>query len=166
MPAWTGRPGRKVVRADGLSISPDGRGLNGRGLDLASHAQLTADAVVDRLVDFGVLLQELLGVLPALAEPLASVREPRAALFDDALLDAQIQQVACSGDAFAVHHVELGLAEGRRDLVLHHLQARKPADDHVAVLYARDAADVHPHRRVELQRAAARSGFRIAEHHA
>ena len=82
------------------------------------------------------------------------------------LSTAEVEQVARLRDALAVHHVELGLAEGRRDLVLHDLHARAPADDDVAVLDAGDAADVHADRRVELQRAAAGRRFRIAEHDA
>jgi hypothetical protein len=69
-------------------------------------------------------------------------------------------------DPLAVHHVELRLAERRRDLVLHDLHARAAADDLVAVLDGADAPDVDAHRRVELQRAAAGRGLRVAEHHA
>ena len=69
-------------------------------------------------------------------------------------------------DPFAVHHVELGLAERRRHLVLHHLDPRPAADHGVAVLDARDAADVHPDRGIELQRPPAGRGFGIAEHDA
>ena len=116
-------------------------------------------------MDFGVFLQELLRVLAALAEPLAAVREPGAALFDNALIDGKIEQIAGARNPFAVHHVELGFAERGRHLVLDDLDARPAADHDVAVLDARDAADVHAHRRVELQRAPASGGFRIAEHH-
>ena len=112
------------------------------------------------LIDLRIVLQELLRVLAPLAEPLAAVREPRAALLDDPLVDAEIEQVAGLRDAFAVHDVELGFAERRRDLVLHHLDARAAADDDVAVLDAGDAPDVEPHRGVELQRAAAGRRFR------
>ena len=82
------------------------------------------------------------------------------------LSTAEIEQIARARDAFAVHHVELGFAERRRDLVLHDLHAGAAADDDVAVLDAGDAADVDADRRVELQRAAAGRGFRIAEHDA
>ena len=118
------------------------------------------------LADVRVVLEELLGVLAPLAEPLAAVGEPRAALLDDPLVDGEVEQVARARDALAVHDVELGFAERRRDLVLDDLHARAAADDGVAVLDAGDAADVHAHRRVELQRAAAGRRFRVAEHHA
>src|SRR5262249_4729120 len=130
----------------------------------ARHAELAADALLDRLVRVRIVLEELLGVFAALAETLAAVGEPRAAFLDDPLVDGQVEQIARARDALAVHHVELGLAEGRRDLVLHDLHARPSADDDIAVLDARDAADVHTDRGVELQRPAAGGGFRIAEH--
>ena len=63
------------------------------------------------LRDVGVLLEELLGVLAALAEALAVVGEPGAGLLDDAGLDAEIDELADLGDALAVHDVELDLLE-------------------------------------------------------
>src|SRR5688572_5433724 len=139
---------------------------DGRELRFAREAELLADAFVDRLPNVAILTQELLRVLAPLAEPLAAVREPRAALLDDALLDGEIEQVSFLGNPLAVHHVELGLTERRRHLVLHDLDARAAADHLVAVLDAGDAPDVDAHRRVELQRAAARGRFGIAEHDA
>src|SRR4051812_9664812 len=130
------------------------------------QAELAADALVDRLEDLRVVLEELLDVFAALTEALAVIGEPRAALFDDALVDREVEQVPGLRNAFAVHDVELGLAEGRRDLVLDHLHARAAADHDVAVLDRGDAADVHPNRRVELQRAAAGCRFGVAEHDA
>ena len=76
-------------------------------------------------------------VLAALAEALAVVGEPGAALLDDPVLDAEVEQVAFARDALAVHDVELGLAERRRHLVLDDLDARAAADDLIAVLDAR-----------------------------
>src|SRR5690606_40763697 len=64
----------------------------------------------------------------------------------------------------AVHDVELGLLEWRSDLVLDHFDAGFVADDLVAFFDGADAADVEPHRRVELERVAARGGFGVAEH--
>src|SRR5215471_7889675 len=112
----------------------------------------------------GVVLQELFDVFAPLAETLAAIREPRARFFDDPLVDRQVEQVAGPRNALAVHHVELRLAEGRGDFVLDDLHARTATDDHIAVLDARYAADIHPHRRIEFQRAAARGRFGIAEH--
>src|SRR2546422_6116031 len=140
--------------------------LHGCRFGFARHPQLAANPFLNRLIDVRVLFQELLGVLATLAEPFAAVREPRARLFDDAFVDGQIEQVAGARDAFAVHDVELRFPERWRDLVLHDLDARAATDDGVAVLDARNAADVHPHRRVELQRAAAGRRFGIPEHDA
>ena len=65
-----------------------------------------------------------------------------------------------------VEDVELRLPEGRRHLVLHHLDARAVADHLLAVLERRDAPHVEPHRGVELERVAAGGGLGVAEHHA
>src|SRR5258708_30518404 len=94
---------------------------------LACHAELLADLLVDRPEDLRVVLEELLGVLAPLAQALATVGEPGAALLDDALVDGEVEEIAGLGDPFAVHHVELRLAEGRGDLVLHDLHARPAA---------------------------------------
>ncbi len=63
--------------------------------------------------DARILLQEELGVLPALAETLTVIGEPGAGLLDDPGLDAEIDQLAGLGDALAVHDVELDLLERR-----------------------------------------------------
>jgi hypothetical protein len=55
---------------------------------------------------------------------------------------------------------------GRRHLVLDHLDLGFVADDFFALLDGAGAADVQPHRGVELQRVAAGGGFGAAEHHA
>src|SRR5262245_33622644 len=146
--------------------TPDPTYLHDRGFGVADETELAADAVFDGAADIRVLLEELLRVLAALAQTLAAVREPRARLLDDPLVDREIDEIAGARDAFTVHHVELGLAERWRDLVLHHLDPRATADHGVAVLDARDAADVEPDRRVELERAPARGRFGVAEHDA
>ena len=104
----------------------------------------------------GLAFEMGLGVLAALAEADAVEGEPGAGLLDDAGLDAEVDQFARLGDAFAVHDVELDLLERRSDLVLDHLDPRLVADDLVAVLDRADAADVEPDGGVELQRVAAR----------
>ena len=83
----------------------------------AFFQHLAADLVHQRRV----VAQELLGVLPALAQADVAVVEPGAALVDELVLDGQVEQVAFAADAAVVHQVELGLAERRRDLVLDHL---------------------------------------------
>src|SRR5262245_66497354 len=106
-------------------------------------------------------LQEGLGVLAALADPLAVVGKPGAGLFDNAGLDAQIDQLADLGDTLAVHDVEFDLLERRRHLVLDDLDAGFVADDLLAVLDLADAADVEPHGGIKLERLAEGGGFGV-----
>src|SRR5688572_10693233 len=69
-------------------------------------------------------------------------------------------------DAFVEHDVELGLLEGRRNLVLHDLHARAVAGVLLPFLDRADAADVEADRRIELERATTRRGLGTAEHDA
>src|SRR5580765_4468758 len=82
-------------------------GLHSGDFRIAHEAELAADAIFDRLRDVRVFLQELLRVFAALAQTLAAVGEPRAGLFNDSLVDADVDEVAHLRDAFAVHHVAL-----------------------------------------------------------
>src|SRR5439155_26057469 len=91
---------------------------------------------------------------------------PRARFLDEARLDPEVENLADLADAFAIHDVELDLLERRCDLVLDHFDARRIADDVVAVLDLADAADVEPHRSVEFERIAAGRRLGIAVHHA
>ena len=88
------------------------RGL-GRG-DLVADAECRPDLGLDLAGDLGVLGQELLGVVAALAETRLAVGEEGARLADDVVLDAEVQQLAFARDPLAVLDLELGLAEGRR----------------------------------------------------
>src|SRR5438093_1451329 len=107
---------------EGFKLVNEGRSLyyDRSDLHVADETELAAHAVFDRPRDVGIVAQELFGVLASLAKPLSAVREPRAALFDDPLVDADVDEIAKLRDAFAVHHVEFGLAEGRCDFVLDH----------------------------------------------
>ena len=133
---------------------------------LGDQAGILAQRQFDLVGDVRIVAQEQLGILAALAEPLGIVGEPGARLLDDAGLDAEIDQFAGLRHALAIHDVELDLLEGRRQLVLDHLDAGLVADHLVAVLDRADAADVEAHRGIEFQRVAAGRGFRRAEHHA
>src|SRR5688500_7670353 len=137
-------------------------GLGGRRGD----AGLLADARLDLARERRVLLQEVARVVLALAEPVALVDVPGARLLQHAEVDADLEHLAFARDAVAVHDVELCLLERRRDLVLDDLHARLGADHLVALLDRADAADVHAHRGVELERVTAGGGLRVAEHHA
>src|SRR3546814_19340474 len=85
---------------------------------LIAETHLHADPLGDLDHDLGVVDQELLGVLPTLAELLAVVGVPSTRLLHDLLVDADVDHATLTADALAVHDVELGLAEGSRDLVL------------------------------------------------
>ena len=143
--------------------------LSSVGVEPSIMSPATMPASADGLLEFGgdfrVFLEKGLGVLAALADALAVVAEPGAALLDDAGGDAEVEQLAVLGDALAVHDVELDHAEGRRQLVLHHLDPGLVADHVVALLDRADAADVEAHGGVELQGVAAGGGLGVAEHH-
>ena len=68
-------------------------------------------------------------------------------------------------DPLFEQHVELGLLEGRGDLVLYHFHPHVVADHHLALLDRSDSADVEPHRGVELECLAAGGGLGIPKHH-
>src|SRR5690606_38705678 len=78
----------------------------------------------------------------------------------------EVDEVAGPGDALVEHDVELGLAEGRGDLVLHHAGAGAVADGDVALLDRARPADVDANGAVELEGAAARRRLGRAEHDA
>src|SRR5262245_37637671 len=126
-------------------------GAERRGAD----AELGTDALGDLDHHLGVLDQEHLGVLTALAQLLAVVGVPSARLLHEADVDAHVEQGALAADALAVHDVDLALAEGRGALVLHDLDPGAVAHHLDAVLDRLDAAHVEPDRRVELERPAA-----------
>src|SRR5919197_927994 len=161
------RVGSRSLRARTRS----GRGLlEGRHVDdlvlVAERGEPNgfADPPLDVLSHVGVLRQELPGVLSALAELLALVREPRSRFLDDLRVHADVEEASLLRDALAVEDVELALPERRRHLVLHHLDPRARAHDLRPVLEVVDLADVEAHRRVKLQGPAPRSRFRVAEH--
>src|SRR5664280_1126045 len=130
------------------------------------QAERLAHVGLDLHGDVLVFLQKLLGVLAALADAFALIAEPRTRLLHQASSDRQVEQVAFARDTFAIHHVELGFAERRGGLVLHDFYPGARAHDLVTILDRADAPDVDTNRRVELQRAPAGCGFRVAEHHA
>ena len=82
---------------------------------------------------------------------------------DDIIFNGEVEHFAYLGYALAVHDVELGLLEGRSDLVLDYLRPCARADKLVAgaleLLYL---AHIDTYRGIELQRAAARRHLGIA----
>src|SRR5512141_1447556 len=153
-----------ILRDDEIGDDLD-RGLVALGAE-RGQAHRLAHLPLDLGRDVGVLGEELAGVLAALAELVALVGEPRAALADDLHVDADVEEAALLRDPEAVHDVELALAERRRDLVLDDLHPCPRADHVGAVLQVLDLADIQTDRRVELQRAAPGGGLGVAEHHA
>src|SRR5215213_135555 len=91
--------------------------------EVLADAERFVDLALDLLRDLLVLVEEGLGVVAPLAEPLVAVGEERARLGDDVVLDPEVEDAARGRDALAELDVELGLAERRRDLVLDDLDA-------------------------------------------
>src|SRR5665213_159539 len=81
-------------------------GIGFAGLEnlLGDEAGVLADGLFDPRRGLGIVAQECLGILAALAEPLAVVGQPGAGFFDDACLDAEIDQFAHFRNAFAIHN--------------------------------------------------------------
>src|SRR5918999_5915834 len=140
------------------------------GLDRSelTTGRLRAVGLVDPALDLlrlvGVLAQVRLGVVAPLPEPLLAVGEERARFLDDVVLEPEVDQAALGADPLAVFDVELGLAEGRGDLVLDHLDPDPVANRLGALLERLDPADVEPLGGIELERAAAGLRFRATKH--
>ena len=110
-----------------------------------------------------MVLQELLGVVAALAQAHLAVVEPCAALLDDTQLDAKVKNFTDLRDALAEHNIKLGLTERGRDLVFHNFGAGAVADERTGgVLQALDTAHVDPHTGIVLQRASAGGDLGVA----
>src|SRR5688572_22451337 len=130
----------------------------------AADAEDAADFDFDLGGEVGVLFDEQFGVLTALAEADVAVGEPGTGLLDDLVLDADVEELAGLGDAFAVADVELRLPEGCGHLVLDDLHLDARADHFLAFFDLVRAADVQAHGRIELESPAAGGGLRVAEH--
>src|ERR1700733_2096039 len=136
------------------------------GFGGGADAQLLPNLRVELGEDVGVVLEEGADVFAALADAVAVIAVPGAGFLDNVVQHGQIKHVPFAGDALAVEDVELGFAEGGGDLVLDDLDLGAGAGDDVALLDSSDAADIDANRGVELERAAAGGGLRIAEHDA
>src|SRR5690606_6389568 len=109
-----------------------------------------------------MLDQELPRILLALTDTLAVIAVPGARLLDNALLRAEVEDLAFSRDAVPIENLELVRSERGRHLVFHHLDPSLVAEHLVTLLDRADAADVQTNRGVELERVAPRRGLRIA----
>src|SRR5215467_12459551 len=143
----------------GVCVLTAALGAAGRHHGVGHQAGVGAHGLLDCRRHLGIVLEELLGVLAALADALAIVGEPGAGLLHDARLHTEIQELATLGDALAVHDVELDHLERRRHLVLDHLDAGLVADHLLALLDGADAPDVEPDGCIELERVAAGGGL-------
>src|SRR3989441_5897632 len=105
---------------------------SGHGRDRQSHnfsqREFNAAAIIR------IVFQELTRVFTALTETFALEREPRAALFDDVLVDGKVEQVTLARYAFSVQDVEFGFTERRRDLVLDDFDFGPATDNFIAIL--------------------------------
>src|SRR5205814_2181817 len=116
---------------------------------LLGWQKLGANLILDLARQFLVVLQEDPRVVLTLSDAIALVGVPRTGFLNDALGTGQLDDLAFTGNAQAVHDLELGLAEWRCDLVLHLLHARHVASDFLAILDRANATDVQAHRSVE-----------------
>ncbi len=123
---------------------------------------LAPDRLFQTIRHLRMRFQKCLGVFTTLADADRVVGEPGARFLHDPGLDAQIEDFANLGDAFAIHDVEFDLLERRRDLVLDHFHAGRIADNIFAILDLAGAANVEADRGVEFERIAASRSFRIA----
>ena len=102
----------------------------------------------------------LFGGFAALAYHFTLIGDPRTLLFKNLVLDPEVDERACVGNAFVVHDIEFTLSERRGDLVFHDLDASTIAHDFaVTFLNLADAANIHPHGGEELEGAA--TGLRL-----
>src|SRR5690606_24155470 len=106
------------------------------------HEQLVTNLLLDFLADLGVLLEILGRIGLALADLVALVGIPGARLLDQALLHAEIDDLAVAVDTFAIEDLEFSLTERWCHLVLHHLDAGFAAHHFIAFLHRAGAADV------------------------
>src|SRR5690606_24798691 len=139
--------------------------LLGPGRGRAATQVFFPQKALDLRRNGGIFLQKLDHVGLALADLVALVAVPGAGLVDETLLDPHVHHLPEAVDALAIEDLELTLPEGRRHLVLDHLDPGLVADHFLALLDRADAADIEAHRGVELEGVAAGGGFRAAEHH-
>ena len=153
-----------------LTVAPAGELSHLRLFRDRAHQRPHAEQLLHLHFDLGlqrrIVAQEELGVLAALPDALIAVGIPGARLLDDVGLGGEIDQQRGVADPLVEQHVELGLLERRRHLVLHHLDPHPAADDDLALLDRTDAADVETERGVELERLATGGGLGVAEHDA
>src|SRR3546814_12960872 len=113
-----------------------------------------------------IVAKEFFRVLLALTDADAVERIPSTRFLDDAGLDAEVDDLAETRNAFAVNDIEFDLFERRRDLVLHHLDAGCVADEVFSELDREGAADLATHRCIDFEPVDPLRGCGVAVHHA
>ncbi len=89
--------------------------------------------MLDLIHDFRMLAQVCFRIFASLADLVAAVCEPCAALLDDADGSCQIQNVSFFGDSFSEHDIKFCLAERRSYFVFHDFDSGT-VSDHLSAL--------------------------------
>src|SRR5579871_902476 len=89
----------------------------------ARDFEFFAQSVFQFFANVRVFFEKDAGVFAALAHAFTAKADPRAGLFKNALVHAEVDEVAFAGNAFAVENVELGFTEGCGDFVFYNFGA-------------------------------------------
>src|SRR5262249_48541938 len=92
--------------------------------------------------------------------------EPGSALFDNAVLGSQIEQVAFAGDALTVNDVKLRDLEGGCEFIFHHFDFGAVSYGLIALFDGHFAPNFHADTRIELEGASTGRRFVAAKHDA
>jgi hypothetical protein len=131
VPRWadlsTGRPLRRALLAFFTSGS-------GAAVAAVRRCRNAPKLPIDLRRDLRVLMEKVLDVLPALADPLAGKGIPSPTLLNDTTIRAKVDQLAFAGDTYPVEDIELSLFERGRHFILHYPDAGPAADDGLVLL--------------------------------
>src|SRR5689334_25354880 len=128
---------RALLPAGGSSLlrSVNRGGDPGSGaIRVLIQAQRLAQVCVNLGPHVGVIFQKLPDIFPALPNTLSLIAKPGAALLDEVLRHAEVEQIAFARDALTVNDVEFRLAEWRSHLIFHYFNFGPVAGDSLAVL--------------------------------
>ena len=125
------------------------------------------DGVLDFFGDVGVLHEVGFCRLASLPDKFAVVGNPRALLFEDFLLYAEVDERTSHGNALVIHNVEFAFGKRRGDFVFDDLDFCAVADDFARRVFdLPDSADIDAHGGEEFEGASAGGRFGVAEHNA
>src|SRR5262245_41483940 len=132
-----------LLICDELYLGVVGRQIQGPSIGVGPRRRISgyrreskrlAELLLNSGGDVRILLEILLSVLPALANPVILVGVPSPTFMHETALARKVQQVPFARDPFAIHHVELRLPERRGHFVFHHLHAHAATRRLVAFL--------------------------------